>query len=152
MQFRTLAFLIALLLHLPTQSQDAEFPTLEALANLDIPAFDYAEMVGRMSSANPNHVPPANPPHYEIGDREWFNLVFGEDLDIERKRMELRGSTERVLIWVQVAVDYPRWRAQALAQRLETQVLDPMQRLFRFAEPPGVDGDPRLYVSFHKRS
>ena len=148
MRFRTLVFLIALLLHLPTQSQDAEFPTLEALANLDIPAFDYAEMVGRMSSTNPNHVPPANPPHYEIGDQEWFNLVFGQDLDIESKRMELRGSTERVLIWIQLSVDYPRWRAQALAQRLETHVLDPMQRLFRFSEPPGVDGDPRLYVIF----
>ena len=41
----------------------------------------------------------------------------------------------------------PRWRARNIAQRLETQVLDPMQRLFQYKEPPGIDGDPRLYVA-----
>lgn len=147
MRYRAFVFLIALVCHLPALAQDAEYPTVEALAMMEIPAFDYADMVGRMSGANASQAPPANPPQYEIGAREPFILVFGEDIYYESVEMELRALTDRILIWVQRDVDYPRWRARNMAQRLEAYVLDPMQRLFQYAEPPGVDGDPRLYVA-----
>ena len=147
MRYRALVFLIALVCHLPALSQDAEYPTVEALAMMEIPAFDYADMVGRMSGTNASQAPPANPPQYDIGAREPFILVFGEDIYYESVEMELRALTDRVLIWVQHDVAYPRWRARNMAQRLEAYVLDPMQRLFQYAEPPGVDGDPRLYVA-----
>ncbi len=62
--------------------------------------------------------------------------------------MELRGQSQRVLIWIQTTLDYPTWRANALAQSIERNALDPMQRLFQFSEPPGVDGDSRLIVAF----
>ena len=147
MRFRTLLCLVALALHLPALSQDVDYPTLEALATLEVPPFDYVEMVGRMTRQHPVHVPPANPPQYEIGDRESFILIWGQDIYYESVEMELRGMTDRVLIWMQHDIDYPQWRARNMAQRLETYVLDPMQRLFQYAEPPGVDGDPRLYVA-----
>ena len=147
MRFKSLSFIIMLLLHLPLLAQDNVFPTLDALANLDSPAFDYADMVGRMSRKNPLHEPPANPPQYEIGDRDWFRLTFGADHVSERVHMEMRAQTKRVLIWIQHDIDYPLWRAQALAKSIETAVLDPMQKLFQFAEPPGVDGDPRLTIA-----
>ncbi len=138
---------LALCVALPLAAQESEYPTLEALANLEVPAFDYVDMVGRMSGIDTSYAPPANPPPYEVGDRETFRLLMGEDVDYESVAMELRGLTDRVLIWVQDGVDYPRWRARNIAQRLETQVLDPMQRLFQYEEPPGIDGDPRLYVA-----
>lgn len=147
MRYRAFVFLIALVCHLPALSQDAEYPTLEALAQLEIPAFDFSDMVGRMSGIDTSYAPPANPTQYEIGDRETFRLLMGEDIDYESVAMELRGLTDRVLIWVQDGVDYPRWRARNIARRLETNVLDPMQRLFQLAEPPGIDGDPRLNVA-----
>ena len=148
MRYRALLLMILVLfLSVPAAAQDSEYPTLDALANFDVPAFDYAEMVGRMSSTNPNHEPPANPPQYEIGDRDWFNLSVGADRDIERLEMELRAKTDRVLIWVQTTVVYQNWRAQQLARDIETVVLNPMQKLFQFSEPPGVDGDPRLTVA-----
>ncbi|MCY4061669.1 MAG: immune inhibitor A [Chloroflexi bacterium] len=147
MRIQTVILLFALFVHSPALAQDANFPTLEALAQLEIPAFSYSEMVGRMSDIDPTHVPPANPPAYEIGARDSFWLDFGEDYDSQYVTVELRGMTERVLIWAQTTLDYPNWRAQALARHLETAVLDPMQRLFQFAEPPGVDGDPRLIVA-----
>ena len=36
--------------------------------------------------------------------------------------------------------------AQALAERLENEILLPFRQLFNYAEPPGVDGDPRMTV------
>jgi len=147
MRMRTLLLFAALALQFPALAQEADYPTLEALANLEVPPFDYVDMVGRMSGKDTSHAPPAEPPHYEIGDREVFTLIMGEDIAYESVDMELRGLTDRVLIWVQDDVDYPRWRARNIAQRIETQVLDPMQRLFQYEEPPGIDGDPRLYVA-----
>ncbi len=147
MRIRILLLLVMLAFQRPALAQDADYPTLAALANLEVPAFDYAEMVARMSGKDTSYAPPTEPPHYEIGDRETFTLIMGEDIAYESVKMELRGLTDRVLIWVLDDADYPRWRAQQMAQRLEAYVLDPVQALVRFAEPPGVDGDPRLYVA-----
>lgn len=128
-------------------AQEADYPTLAALADLDAPPFRYADMIDRMSWMNPNHVPPTQPPHHEIGDREWFRLSYGADRDLKRMEMELRALTDRILLWVHVGVDYPNWRANQLAKDIERLVLDPIQKLFQFSEPPGVDGDPRLYIA-----
>ena len=147
MRIRTLLLLLALVFPQPALAQDADYPTLAAMANLEVPAFDYVDMVGRMTGKDTGFAPPAEPPHYEVGDREVFTLLMGEDIEYEMVEMELRALTDRVLIWVQEDVDYPRWRARNIAQRIETQVLDPMQRLFQYEEPPGIDGDPRLYVA-----
>ncbi len=147
MRIQSLLLLLALSLHWPTLSQDTDFPTLAALAELEIPAFSYAEMVGRMSDVDPTHVPPASPPEYEIGARDDFWLSFGDEYERKYVTVELRGMTERVLIWAQSTLNYPNWRAHALAKHLESAVLDPMQRLFQFAEPPGVDGDSRMIVA-----
>ena len=147
MRIQTLLVLAALLLHLPISSQDADYPTLAALENLRVPPFDYAEMVNRFSSPRTGHSPPATPPEYEIGDSRTFRLSFTEDWRDVDTEMELRGQSSRVLVWVQATVDYPVWRANALAKNMEVKVLDPIQALFKFSEPPGVDGDPRLHIA-----
>ena len=147
MRFQTLLLLAALALQLPALAQEADYPTLEALATIDVPPFDHVDMVKRMTSKNVDHTPPAEPPTFEIGDRDAMWLGFGQDFEPKRSRVELRGMTDRVLIWAHRDVEYPNWRAQALARDLERAVLDPMQKLFQYAEPPGVDGDPRLIVA-----
>ena len=147
MRFRTLVFLAALVLQLPALAQDADYPTLGALANLEVPAFDYADMVGRMTGKDTSHTPPAEPPKYEIGDSRTLSLSFSNDWEDTVTKMELRGQSSRVLIWAQSTLDYPVWRANALAKSLEIKVLDPVQKLFKFSEPPGVDGDPRLHIA-----
>jgi len=147
MRFLALLLLLMVLLSTPALSQDADYPTLEALANLDVPAFDYADMVARFSRREYSHAPPASPPDYEIGDSRILRLSFAEDRADSPTVMDLRGQSPRVLIWAQSALDYPVWRANALAKRLETKMLDPIQKLFKFSEPPGVDGDPRLHIA-----
>ncbi len=144
---RWLICAMALLLCLPAGAQEREFPTLEALANMTISAFDYVDMVDRMSAMNTDYRPPAEGPQYEVGDREWFILGLGEDYESKRVQMELRAQSDRVLIWAEVNVDYPPWRAQALTRRVENYVLDPVQKLLGYAEPAGVDGDPRFVIA-----
>lgn len=147
MRSKTIIFIAMLLLQLPMRAQDADYPTLAALTNLEIPAFDFVDMVDRLSRKNTDYTPPESPPQYELGDRERFTLSYGEDFDDKRVDMELRAQTDRVLVWVDESVDYPRWRAQALARSLEKNVLDPVQKRMQYAEPPGIDGDPRLHLA-----
>ena len=147
MRFRFIVFLVALLPQLPLLAQQSEFPTLDALAAMDLPAFDYVDVVDRMSPMDVSFVPPESPPDYALGDRETFRLAYLKGGSQRATEMELRGLSKRVLIWVEAAVDYPIWRAQALAQSIERNVLDPMQKLFDYAEPPGVDGDSRLTIA-----
>lgn len=147
MRLRALFLLAAIALCMPALGQEAEYPTLEALANLEIPAFDYADMVSRFSRRATGHKPPATPPEYAIGDSRVLQLSFEDDWSNRPTKMYLRGQSPRVLIWAQSSLDYPVWRANALAKRLETEMLDPIEALFKFSEPPGVDGDPRLHIA-----
>ncbi len=144
---RLCTLLVLLLFCLPALAQEADYPTLDALANMEVPPVDYADLVGRMNNVHTSYQAPTDPPQYKVGDREAFRMIVGEDVAYETFDMELRAILERALIWVQRDINYPQWRAEALAQKIERLVLDPMQRLFQFAEPPGIDGDPRLYVA-----
>ena len=70
MRFGTFAFVIMLLLSSAVGAQESEFPTLDALANLEIPPFDYVDTARRLSRIDIDHTPPSKPPFYQIGDRE----------------------------------------------------------------------------------
>lgn len=144
---RMLLVSLALCVGLPLAAQESEFPTLAALADVDVPAFQFVEMVGRMSSEDTHFTPPAEPARYEIGQRDSLRLAFGEERERQYMEVELRGQTDDVLVWIHIDIDYPQWRAQALARNISANVLGPMQRLFQSEEPPGVDGDPRLHVA-----
>ena len=147
MRIKSILIVVALLLSLPSLAQDSEFPTLDALAQAEVPMFDYVDMVARMSDFDTEHLPPDSPPQYALGDREQFHFFYlGATAEVSLE-MELRAQTPRVLIWVQHDADYPRWRAETLARRVETSVLDPVQELFQFSEPPGIDGDPRYTIA-----
>lgn len=151
MRFKTLIFIACLLMPLAIQAQDSEFPTLDALANLEIPGYSFVDMVRRLSWQDANYTPPANPPVYEIGDRETFMLPIDAVGGQGATPVELRGQTENVLIWVEESANYTRFQAQALAERVDDEILLPLRQLFEYTEPPGIDGDPRLMVViFHE--
>ncbi len=147
MRFFKLALLLVLPLLMPAQAQEAEFPRLGALTELEIPPFRLADMIGRATRLDADYAPPPQPPQYELGERQAFQLRTGENGRIEAVEMELRGMTDKVLIWAQHDLEYPRWRAGEMAKRAESEALQPMRRLFQYAEPPGVDGDPRLHIA-----
>ena len=51
MKFKALMIIAVLWLYMPLQAQDNEYPTLDALANLEIPEYDYVDMTRRLSRA-----------------------------------------------------------------------------------------------------
>ena len=146
MRLSLVACLVVFALNASLLAQNSEYPTLDEMSNLDVPGFEYIDLVDRFTSRDANFTPPASPPDYQLGAVEDFFVTMGADEKRQEVAMELRGITNRVLVWVQTTVDYPNWRALQLAQRLETQVLKPVEQLFNFSEPPGVDGDSRLTV------
>ena len=146
MRFKTLIFILILLLTRPAGAQDSDFPTLDALASLEIPAYLYVDTTRRLSWIDTNHIPPSSPPIYAIGDRESFMVRVNDDGREEAEPTVLRGQTENVLIWVQESAAYSRAKAQAMAELVETDILAPLQQLTNYSEPPGVDGDPRLTI------
>lgn len=146
MRMSVLLVCLALCFALPLAAQESEFPTLAALEQLEIPFYDYADMLRRLSGFNPTYSLPTAAPDYQIGDR-WAFTVPANDLgENEAVITELRGMTAYVLIWVGDSADYSRKHAQTLAERVERKILIPLQQLFDAVEPPGVDADPRLTV------
>ena len=73
MRFQSLLLLLALCMALPARAQNADYPTLDALAKLNVPAFRYTDMLGRMSTSDPSYEPPAEPPQYESA----ISISFG---------------------------------------------------------------------------
>ena len=59
---------------LPLLAQNADCPTVAALAQVDNPYYDFSDMVRRLSGVNTSFTPPANPPVYHVGDRETFYM------------------------------------------------------------------------------
>ena len=143
---RVLIASIAILLSLSAAAQDSEFPTLDALEQLEIPVLDYADMLSRLSAFNPSFSLPTEPQEYQIGDRWTFTVPANDIGEQTAADTELRGLTGRVLIWVEDSAAYSRSQAQALAERVARKVVLPLQEVFDSVEPPGIDADPRLTI------
>ncbi len=126
--------------------QNADFLTLEALAELQIPALDYVDVAQRFTSYDQGHTLSVNPPVYHIGDSQSFYVPVDDQWTERAISTELRGMTENVLIWVQDSAEFGRRNAQAIADHVEADVIAPLGRLLNYSLPPGIDGDPRLFV------
>ena len=57
MRFSRRIFILLLLVCWPVQAQDSDFPTLDALAELDIPAYDYYDVASRLSWVDRHYSP-----------------------------------------------------------------------------------------------
>ena len=151
MRIKALIICFMVLLSSSIAAQDSEFPTLAAFEDLEIPGYSFVDVARRLSWIDANYTPPADAPEFNIGDRATFMLPVDAVGTQGATPVELRGQTENVLIWVEGSANYSRFQAQALAERLETEVQLPLQQLFDYVQPPGIDGDPRLTVTiFHE--
>ena len=127
-------------------AQEDETSMLDELAALEIPAFDYAQLIYDFYDFRTDHSPPSSPPAYAVGDRENLWVDSGTDEGNVEIDAELRGKTDNVLLWVDNSLAYSNWRAQRMAEHIENEVIVPIHELFQYAAPPGVDGDPRLTI------
>lgn len=146
MRFHWLSLILVIGLGATAAGQESQFPALDALEKLQVPAYDYADMVSRLSAYNPTVTLPTHIPIYQVGDRKTFNVVSYDDPKGDRAATELRGMTENVLIWVEEDAAFYRGRAQALAEHADAEILAPLRQLLDYREPSGIDGDPRLHI------
>ena len=146
MTAKMLLILLALLPLFSLQAQESEYPTLQALVDLQIPALDYVDVAQRFNSLDLSHSLPAVSNEYQIGDQLSFYLPIDDQWTEKLIRTELRGMTENSLIWVQESAEFSRRNAQEIADRVEADVISALTQLFNYIMPPGIDGDPRLFV------
>lgn len=135
-----------LLLWAAASAQEADFPTLDAIARLDIPAYDYGDTIRRYALGAGDALPPIFAAGYQLGNRETFHLQDSEGVHSETVLAELRSVTPQVLLWVQASAQYSHARAMATAQWAEARLLTPVRQLLGYRQPPGIDGDPRLTI------
>ena len=141
-----LSFVTAIMLAAPIWAQEMVFPTLDELADLQIPGYDYADLVQRLSWRDISHTPPAAPPVYQIGDTETFRVPTETDNRGEPITTVLLGMTDNVLVWIDESERISAARVQWLAEEIDETIVQPLHQLFDYDPPPGVDGDPRIYV------
>ena len=146
MRFVILICFVMLLLCLPGQAQDGEFPTLDALATVHVPVYGVPNSHQRLAAASTTYEIPTIWRNYQIGDRESFYIIGGEGEPDELVAMVLRGMTDEVLIWVEADVAFDHDRTQALAEKIDKDVLTPIRELLGYREPLGIDRDSRMNV------
>ena len=146
MRFSRRIFIFLLLVCWPVQAQDSDFPTLDALAKLDVPAYDYVDLARRLRGIESNYRAPLASPKYEIGDTLSFNVWIDQTGGQAPVQTVLRGKTDKLLLWVQESEAFADAEIQAFAEEISSSVLDEVQQLWGYSEPPGIDGDPRSYI------
>ena len=129
---------------LPTGAQSN---ARDSVLNLEIPGFDYIRLLSEFYDSRSGYAPPDSPPEYAIGDLEALLIDRRETGEQAVVVFELRGMTEGTLIWVEENAAYSNWRSQRLAERVEAEVLGSIDQMFGYSPPPGIDGDPRLFVT-----
>ena len=92
MRFQVFVMVTLLFVLIPIQAQEHEYPTLDALAELEIPEYDHAEFTSRFEELDISITPPSSPPEYGVGDRETFFVRLTGPR--ESAEFELRGMTE----------------------------------------------------------
>ena len=146
MTVKTLLILLALLPLLSLKAQENNYPTLEAIKTLEIPAWDFADTIMRFGWGSATEAPAPSPPILQVGDRDSFFVSDADRSYSEPVKAELRGMTDNVLIWVQESAAFWRQRSQLTAEWVEANVIERFGQLLGYQQPPGIDGDPRLTI------
>ena len=145
MKLKGVLILCYLLVYLPVLAQDTSYPTLEALQAVMIPSNNPIELARRLRGITAIHTPPSQP-NWEIGDSQFFNSVNSIKQEEFIVDAELRGLSDNVLVWIEQSAPISNELAQQFAELVDTSIVQQVQTLWGFAEPAGVDGDPRLYI------
>ncbi len=138
--------LTLLLLCLPAQAQNSEFTTLDALATVQIPVYGIPNSHQRLAATSTTYEIPTIWRDYQIGERATFYIAGDAGEPDELVTTALRGKTDEVLVWVQADVSLDHERTQALAERIDKDVLRRIRELFGYREPLGIDRDSRMTV------
>lgn len=148
--FRSLGIILMLLFGVVVPAQDitAHFPTVQALAEAEIPPRDLLDLAQRLEGVGSVLAAPEVPPAYAVGavDTFWATNSY-EDRSFQVEA-ELRVIGEHVYLWVEQGESVPLAGLQQLADAFDQMVYDKTRGLWGSEPSPGVDGDRRVHGLF----
>lgn len=122
--------------------------TAELLRKTTIPRRDLYALASRLQSADPGpRVVNAEPPHFEIGQREtfWINDEELSDTYLEIQAT-LRHMTPHVSMWVEDGLTLDQAGIEAAALEFEEHIYPTNRQYFGSEWSPGVDNDVHIHV------
>jgi immune inhibitor A len=145
--------ILAALLAVPALAQiivddEDEYPTLEIIAEVTVPAADSVELAQRLHGAGSIAPPPVNPPPLVAGERQqlWVTNITGGSIFQVPATLQVVG--EHVYLWVEDGANLARTDLERLATNFDRRVYPQTRDLWGSENTPGVDGDPRLHILF----
>src|SRR5215216_3029024 len=99
------SILTLILIAAPLLAQDGvqapvEYPTLAALASVEIPASDRVELAKTLLGVASVEPPPAAAPAYKLGERATFNVTNSAEDQRFQVEAVLRGIGDHIYLWV----------------------------------------------------
>jgi hypothetical protein len=150
---RRAALMLAVLLLLvaPVAAQDAapvDFPTLNALAETDIPPRDRVQLAQALLGVGDIPPRPTSAPERTLGEQATFHVSNASDDRAFNVDATLAAIGDHVYFWVQNGVTIDPNRMEVLAQTFDTYIYPETRALWGSEDTPGIDGDPRIYGLF----
>jgi immune inhibitor A len=133
-------------LRLPVDAETVS--TAELLRETAIPERDLRALAERLKHTGPvPRVVNAEPPHYEIGQKEtfWVNDEALSDTYLEIEA-SLRYVTPHLYMWVEEGLSFDQEGIEATAHKFEEQIYPTTRRYFGSEWSPGVDNDVHIHV------
>lgn len=129
------------------QPSVTDFPTLDALADAQIPPLEAAEIAQRLGAYDGTWQPPAL---VEVplpqGTRERF---WGSSDDSSFLfDAELVAVGQHIYVWLEVGQNVDTGNLAIFAKQFDARVYDAVRELWGTEASPGVDGDPRIHAVF----
>jgi hypothetical protein len=142
-----------LLVTLPVVAQDApapaDFPTVAALAEAQLPPRDRVDLAIRLAGAPPlTTATPAPARPLKVGDRASFVVSNSDDNLTFALTATLAAVGEHIMMWVDDAADVPGPLLADLVRGFDERVYPGARALWGSEDKPGVDGDSRIYALF----
>jgi immune inhibitor A len=130
------------------RAQQAQFPTVAALEQADIPVRDRVELAQRFLGVGAIPPPPTSAPARSLGEQETFWVSNSDDDHMFQVNAVLSAVGEHIYLWVQDGVFIPDYDLQALADAFDDHIYNSVRDLWGSENTPGIDGDPHVYGLF----
>jgi len=130
----------------PTTAQDTPYPTVTELNAVTLPPNDPIDLAQRLRGITSDYVPPTSPPVWQVGDEKLFTVVNSAVQQEQIISASVRALSDNVVLWVQSDVSIDDAMAQQFVEVVDMAIVQQVQDLWGFTEPPGIDGDSRLYI------
>ncbi|MCB9455870.1 MAG: immune inhibitor A [Anaerolineaceae bacterium] len=126
----------------------AQYPTLTALEQAVIPPLDRIYLAQQFRGAGEIPPPPQTAQPRIVGDTQPFQVINAASNQVYEVVATLRVVSPHLYIWVDDRAAVDDADMAGLAAVFESEIYEPVRKLWGSEPTPGIDGDPHLYALF----